>query len=58
MYLMINMASNSLHGSDFGIPSTKHKRKVVSIEKKWKICRRHEMGQPYTSLSKEYGLKN
>ena len=51
------MASNSLLGSDgVGIPSTKLKRKVVSIEKKLEICSRHEMGQSYTSLSKEYGL--
>ena len=28
----------------------------MSIEKKLEICRRHEMGQSYTSLSKEYGL--
>ena len=51
------MASNSTLGSDVaGIPSTKCKRKVVSIEKKLEICCRHEMGQSYTSLSKEYGL--
>ena len=53
------MVSNSLltSSSDVaGIPSTKRKRKVVSIEKKLEICRRHEMGQSYTSLSKEYGL--
>ena len=44
------MASNSLltSSSDVaGIPSTKRKRKVVSIEKKLEICRRHEMGQSY-----------
>ena len=53
------MASNSLLTSNCdvaGIPSTKRKRKVVSIEKKLEICRGHEMGQSYTSLSKEYGL--
>ena len=47
------MASNSLLSSDVaGIPSMKRKRKVVSIEKKLEICRQHEMGQSYTSLSK------
>ena len=51
------MASNPSLSSDVaGIPSTKCKRKVVSIEKKLEICCRHEMGQSYTSLSKEYGL--
>ena len=51
------MASNSLLSSDVaGIPSTKRKRKVLSIEKKLEICCRHEMEQSYTSLSKEYGL--
>ena len=51
------MASNSSFSSDVaGISSTKRKRKVVSIEKKLEICCRHEMGQSYTSLSKEYGL--
>ena len=51
------MASNSLLSSDVaGMPSTKRERKVVAIEKKLEICRRHEMGQSYTSLSKEYGL--
>ena len=35
----------------------KRKRKVVSIEKKLEICSRLEMGQSYTSLSKEYGLR-
>ena len=34
----------------------KRRRKVVSIEKKLEICRRHEMKQMYTSLSKEYDL--
>ena len=34
----------------------KHQRIVVSIEKKLEICRRHKMGQSYTSLSKEYDL--
>ena len=50
------MVSNSLLSSDGGVPSTKHKRRVVSIEKKLEICRRHKMGQSHTSLSKEYGL--
>ena len=51
------MASNSSFSSDVaGIPSTKRKRKVMSIEKKLEICRRHEMRQPYISLSKEHGL--
>ena len=54
---IINMVSNSSLSSDVaGIPSTKLKRKFVSMEKKLKICRRHKMGQSYTSLSKEYGL--
>ena len=51
------MASNPSLSSDVaGIPSKKCKTKVVSIEKKLEICRRYEMGQPYTFLSKEYGL--
>ena len=50
------MANSSLGSNVAGIPSTKHKRKVVPIEKKLEICCRHEMGQSYTSLSKEYGL--
>ena len=51
------MAYNSSLSSDFaGIPSTKRKRKVVSIEKKPEIYCRHEMGPSYTSVSKEYGL--
>ena len=55
---IINMTSNSSLGSDdVGIPSMKCKRKVVCIEKKLKICCRHEMGQSYTSSSKEYGLR-
>ncbi len=29
----------------------------MSIEKKLEICRRQKMGQSYTSLSKEYGLR-
>ena len=55
---IINVASNSSLGSDVvGIPSTKRKRKVVSIEKKLEICCRHEMGQSYASLLKECGLR-
>ena len=51
------MVSNSSLGSNVaGIPSMKRKRKVVPIEKKLEIRCRHEMGQSYTSLSKEYGL--
>ena len=50
------MASNSSLSSDGGVPSTKRKRRVVSIEKKLEICHRHKMGKSYTSLSKEYGL--
>ena len=52
-----HVSSSSL-SSDVDVPSCskKRKRKVVSIEKKLEICRRHKMGQPYSSLSKEYGL--
>ena len=52
-----HVSSSSL-SSDVDVPSCskKHKRKVVSIEKKLEICRRHKMGQSYTSLSKEYSL--
>ena len=48
------MASGSLLCSDVDVPSKKHKRKVMSIERKPEICRKHKMGQLYTSLSKEY----
>ena len=55
---IINMVYNSSLSSVFAaIPSTKRKRKVVSIEKKPEICSRHEMGPSYTSLSKEYSLR-
>ena len=52
--------SSSLLSSDVDVPSCskKRERRVVSIEKKLEICRRHKMGQSYTSLSKEYGLEN
>ena len=57
-YVIIsNMASSRVSSSsDADVPSKKRKRKVVSIEKKLEICRKHKMGQSYTSLSKEYGL--
>ena len=52
------MASSRVSSSsDADVPSKKRKRKVVSIEKKLEICRKHKMGQSYTSLSKEYGLR-
>ena len=52
-----HVSSSSL-SSDVDVPSCSKKceRKVVSIEKKLEICRRHKMVQSYTSLSKEYGL--
>ena len=51
------MASSCVSSSsDADVPSKKHKRKVVSIEKKLEVYRNHKMGQSYTSLSKEYGL--
>ena len=51
------MASSHVSSSsDADVPSKKCKRKVVSIEKKLKICHKHKMGQSYTSLSKEYDL--
>ena len=51
------MAFNSSLGFNVaGIPSTKHKRKVVSIENKLEICCRHEMRQSHTSWLKENGL--
>ena len=48
------MASSSSLCSDVDVPSKKRKRKVTSIERKPEICRKHKMGQSYTSLSEEY----
>ena len=50
------MASSSSLSSNVDVSCKKCKRKVVSIEKKLEICRRHKMRQSYTSLSKEYNL--
>ena len=50
------MASSSSLSFDIDVPSKKRKRKVVSIERKLEICRKHKIEQSYTSLSKEYGL--
>ena len=38
------------------VPSMKCERKVVYIEKKLELRRRHEMGQLYTFYQKKYGL--
>ena len=49
------MVCSLLLSSDV-VSSKKHKRKVVSIEKKLEICCRHKIGVVYFSLSKEYNL--
>ena len=46
------MASSSSLSSDVDVSSKKHKRKVVSTEKKLKIRCRHKIGVVYISLSK------